>query len=133
MGLSPIDFQQRPKLNRGARLRFDEHSNRYVLLSPERALLLNTSAGEVVRRCDGTRTVAQIVGELTEPDERDGEDQDRAGAALAVYAHASASARDCANGSRTLPVVAPEEISRDILQLLIDLRRKQLVQFDGLL
>lgn len=135
MGLSPIDFQQRPKLNRGARLRFDEHSNRYVLLSPERALLLNTSAGEVVRRCDGTRTVAQIVGELTEPDERDG-DQDRGDAALAVYAHASASARDasdCANSSRTLPDVAPEEISRDILQLLVDLRRKQLVQFDGLL
>jgi coenzyme PQQ biosynthesis protein PqqD len=113
MNHTSIDVQQRPKLNRGARLRFDEPSNSYVLLSPERALFLNTSAGEVVRRCDGTRTVAQIADELAECTELDESRQLRAEAPDSP--------------------VAPAEISRDILQLLVELRRKQLVQFDGLI
>lgn len=105
MSHTSIDFQHRPKLNRGARLRFDEQSNRYVLLSPERALLLNSSAGEVVRRCDGSRTVAQIANELSQGESEVG-DSGRAD---------------------------ESDRSGDILQLLIDLRRKQLVHFDGLL
>ena len=53
-----------PKLARKARLRFDRHSGKHLLVYPERGLALNESAAEIIRRCDGTRTLAQIVEEL---------------------------------------------------------------------
>lgn len=46
-----------------ARLRWDKKDGRYLLLSPERGLLLNDTATLVVKLCDGTRTVAAVVGE----------------------------------------------------------------------
>ncbi len=53
-----------PKLNAKARLRFDRHSNAHMLIYPERGLALNESAAEILKRCDGTRTIAEIVVEL---------------------------------------------------------------------
>jgi pyrroloquinoline quinone biosynthesis protein D len=41
-----------------------ENNNQRVLLMPERALRLNGPSSEIVLRCDGTHTVAQIVAEL---------------------------------------------------------------------
>jgi pyrroloquinoline quinone biosynthesis protein D len=35
-----------------------------MLLMPERAMKLNGPGLEIVRRCDGRRTIADIVGEL---------------------------------------------------------------------
>jgi pyrroloquinoline quinone biosynthesis protein D len=57
-----LDHQ--PRLSQAARLRFDEHSHSYVLLSPERGLRLNDSAAEIVQRCTGQLTVRQIVQSL---------------------------------------------------------------------
>ena len=53
-----------PKLARKARLRFDRHSGGHMIIYPERGLALNESAAAIAKLCDGTRTVAAIVGEL---------------------------------------------------------------------
>ncbi len=59
--LSP-DFV--PRLAKRARLRFDRHSGKHMLMYPERGLELNESAAAVVKRIDGTRSVSAIVDEL---------------------------------------------------------------------
>ena len=53
-----------PKLSKRARLRYDVRENQWVLLWPERGLLLNDSATAIVRLCDGSRTVEEIVDQL---------------------------------------------------------------------
>jgi len=57
-----IDSNSKPRLAPGCRL--GENNSQRVLLMPERALRLNGPSLEIVSRCDGTRTVAQIVHEL---------------------------------------------------------------------
>ena len=58
-----LDPDARPRLMRGVRLREDP-ARGFVLLAPERVLTANPTAVEVLKRCDGERTVAQIVDEL---------------------------------------------------------------------
>lgn len=57
-----IDPQSKPRLAPGCRL--GENNNQRVLLMPERALRLNGPSLEIVTRCDGKHTVAQIVADL---------------------------------------------------------------------
>jgi pyrroloquinoline quinone biosynthesis protein D len=45
-------------------LRHDRRRQRDLLIVPERVVMLNNHAGAVLRLCDGTRTVEQIVSEL---------------------------------------------------------------------
>ena len=52
-----ISTESRPRLASKARLRFDRKSARYMLLYPERGLVLNPTAADVLQRCDGARTV----------------------------------------------------------------------------
>ncbi len=52
----------RPRLAAGCRM--GESNNQRVLLMPERALRLNGPSLEIVSRCDGQHTVAQIIAEL---------------------------------------------------------------------
>jgi len=56
-----LDLQSRPRLAAKARLRFDRKSDRYMLIYPERGLLLSPSATAIVRQCTGDRTVREIV------------------------------------------------------------------------
>ena len=69
-----ISAESRLRLAAKARLRFDRKSSRYMLLYPERGLELSDSAARIVALCDGERTVAAIVDELSaasgEPRER---------------------------------------------------------------
>ena len=53
-----------PMLAKKARLRFDRHSGGHMIVYPERGLALNESAAEIAKRCDGTRTVGEIIEEL---------------------------------------------------------------------
>jgi len=46
------------------RLQFEPTRDRWVLLSPEGLVQLNTPAAEILRRCDGRRSVDEIVAEL---------------------------------------------------------------------
>lgn len=59
-----ISAETRFRLAAKTRLRFDRKSSRYMLLYPERGLLLNPTAADVLQRCDGERTVGSIVAEL---------------------------------------------------------------------
>jgi pyrroloquinoline quinone biosynthesis protein D len=46
------------------RLHFDTTRDAWVLLGPERVIETEGPASEILRRCDGSRTIAQIVDEL---------------------------------------------------------------------
>lgn len=54
----------RPRLAPGVRLHFDPKRDAWVLLGPERVIETEGPASDILRRCDGSRTVAQIVDEL---------------------------------------------------------------------
>ncbi len=56
--------KQRPRLAPGVRLHFDTTRGAWVLLGPERVIEAEGPASEILRRCDGSRTVDQIVDEL---------------------------------------------------------------------
>jgi pyrroloquinoline quinone biosynthesis protein D len=53
-----------PRLAPGVRLHFDKTRDAWVLLAPERVLETEGPASEILRRCDGSRTVPQIIDEL---------------------------------------------------------------------
>jgi len=56
----------RPRLAGKARLRWDRHGERYLLLYPEKGLALSRTAAEIVRLCTGEHTVDGIVSKLME-------------------------------------------------------------------
>lgn len=53
-----------PALPRGVKLRFDQTRNAWVLLAPERVLMPDEIAVEILKRCDGKASVAAIVADL---------------------------------------------------------------------
>ena len=53
-----------PHLSRRLRLQYEAAQTRWVLLYPEGMVQLNDSAAEILRRCDGRHTVADIIGAL---------------------------------------------------------------------
>ncbi|HZS71890.1 MAG TPA: pyrroloquinoline quinone biosynthesis peptide chaperone PqqD [Candidatus Acidoferrum sp.] len=57
-----LDRNSKPRLAPGVRL--SDSNEQRVLLMPERALRLNGPSLEIVQRCDGNHTVAQIISEL---------------------------------------------------------------------
>jgi coenzyme PQQ biosynthesis protein PqqD len=54
-----------PRLAKKARLRWDSHEGKYLLIYPERGLLLNEAAHAVVALCDGRHDVSRIVDVLS--------------------------------------------------------------------
>jgi len=54
----------KPRLTRKARLKYDPIEKQYLLLYPERGMKLSDSAAEIVKRCDGARTLDAISAEL---------------------------------------------------------------------
>jgi len=59
-----ISLEQRPRLAAKARLRWDRKDERFMLLYPERGLVLNPTAADVVKLCTGELTVGAIVDQL---------------------------------------------------------------------
>lgn len=53
-----------PGLARGVKLRFDKTREAWVLLAPERVLMPDEIAVEILKRCDGKANVAEIVADL---------------------------------------------------------------------
>jgi pyrroloquinoline quinone biosynthesis protein D len=51
-------------LRRGVRLGYDQVRDRHVIMYPEGVLVLNATAADVVRECDGATTVAEIAVRL---------------------------------------------------------------------
>ena len=63
---SRLAADARPRLAPKVRLRWDRKDERYMLLYPERGLVLNATAADVVKLCTGEHTVAAIVARLAE-------------------------------------------------------------------
>ena len=55
-----------PSVGAGFRLQWEPVQNCHVLLYPEGMVKLNGSAGQIMMRCNGVRSVAEIAGELEE-------------------------------------------------------------------
>ena len=58
------DLSCQPRVGAGFRLQWEAAQECHVLLYPEGMVKLNASAGEIMKRCDGERSVAAIVAEL---------------------------------------------------------------------
>jgi pyrroloquinoline quinone biosynthesis protein D len=54
----------KPAVGRGLRLQWEPAQGAHVLLYPEGMIKLNGSAGEIMKRCDGVRTVSEITADL---------------------------------------------------------------------
>ena len=61
-----IALDSRPRLAPKARIRFDRKTAQYLLLYPERGLVLNPTAADIATLCTGEHTVHTIVERLTE-------------------------------------------------------------------
>ena len=59
-----IDAATTPRVSKRFRLQWEEAQQAWVLLYPEGMVKLNQSAGEILRRCDGARSVAEVVADL---------------------------------------------------------------------
>jgi pyrroloquinoline quinone biosynthesis protein D len=59
-----VTSSTRPRVSPRFRLQWEEAQQSWVLLYPEGMVKLNASAGEILRCCDGRRSVAELVTEL---------------------------------------------------------------------
>ena len=59
-----IGLDDVPEISRHFRLQFEQAQSAWVLLYPEGMVKLNSSAGAILSRCDGVRTLADIVTDL---------------------------------------------------------------------
>jgi pyrroloquinoline quinone biosynthesis protein D len=61
---APISENCRPRLAPGVRLHFDSRRQAWVLLAPERVIEAEGPTNEILKRCDGARTLGTIIDEL---------------------------------------------------------------------
>ena len=62
--MNGLSTDTRPRVGPGFRLQWEAAQDCHVLLYPEGMVKLNQSAGEIMKRCDGERSVAAIVEDL---------------------------------------------------------------------
>ncbi len=62
--MSKLLTATRPRVGAGFRLQWEPVQNCHVLLYPEGMVKLNGSAGEIMKRCDGKRSVAVIAADI---------------------------------------------------------------------
>lgn len=62
--MSGVTCATQPRVGAGFRLQWEPVQNCHVLLYPEGMVKLNDSAGEIMKRCDGVRSVAAIVADI---------------------------------------------------------------------
>ena len=62
--MNALTNDTRPVIGRGFRLQWEPAQDAHVLLYPEGMVKLNSSAGEIMSRCDGERTLAEIIADL---------------------------------------------------------------------
>ncbi|HEY6823295.1 MAG TPA: pyrroloquinoline quinone biosynthesis peptide chaperone PqqD [Steroidobacteraceae bacterium] len=62
--MSDLADTVKPAIAHGLRLQWEAAQDAHVLLYPEGMVKLNGSAGAIMSRCDGVRTLAEIVADL---------------------------------------------------------------------
>ena len=60
----PLSSETCPGLAPGVRLSFDKARDRWVVLAPERVLVPDETALEILQRCNGTTQLDAIIDEL---------------------------------------------------------------------
>ena len=61
---SALSSTTQPRVGPGFRLQWEPVQDCHVLLYPEGMVKLNASAGEIMKRCDGQRSIGAIAAEL---------------------------------------------------------------------
>ena len=62
--MSAVSATARPLIAHGFRLQWEPAQQAHVLLYPEGMIKLNGSAAAILTRCDGVRTIADIVADI---------------------------------------------------------------------
>ena len=62
--MTALTSSSQPRIGPGFRLQWEAAQDCHVLLYPEGMVKLNGSAGHIIQRCDGERSVAAIVADL---------------------------------------------------------------------
>ena len=62
--MSSVSTATQPRVGAGFRLQWEPVQDCHVLLYPEGMVKLNGSAGEIMKRCDGERSVGAIVADI---------------------------------------------------------------------
>ena len=66
-----ISADTKPRIASKAMLRYDRLANRYMLLFPEKGLVLNPTAAEIAKLCTGEHSVAAMVTQLASRYDKD--------------------------------------------------------------
>lgn len=61
-----LAIEARPHLAPGVRLHFDETRQAWMLLAPERILMLDETSLDIVQRCNGTTPIATLIDDLAQ-------------------------------------------------------------------
>jgi pyrroloquinoline quinone biosynthesis protein D len=61
-----VQANARPRLPRGVRLTHNEAQGGWLLLAPERVFKTDAIAVEILKRCTGEASIAQIVDDLAQ-------------------------------------------------------------------
>jgi pyrroloquinoline quinone biosynthesis protein D len=64
MSAEALSLELLPKLAPKSKLRLDPKTGKYILLYPEKGLLLNPTGAAILKLCDGQHTLSAIVGAL---------------------------------------------------------------------
>jgi pyrroloquinoline quinone biosynthesis protein D len=62
--LAAEPLSQRLRLNPHYLLRYEYSQQAHILLYPEGLIKLNQAAAQILQRCDGTRTVQEVIADL---------------------------------------------------------------------
>jgi pyrroloquinoline quinone biosynthesis protein D len=62
--MNAIAPSARPSIGPGFRLQWEPVQDAHVLLYPEGMVKLNRSAAAILTRCDGVRTIGEIISDL---------------------------------------------------------------------
>lgn len=62
--MGTVDPQAHYAIAPGHRMQWEEAQQSWVILYPEGMVRLNDSAAEVLRRCDGARSLSAVIAEL---------------------------------------------------------------------
>ena len=64
MSSALLGLELKPKLAPKTKLRLDPKTGKYILLYPEKGLLLNPTGAAILKRCDGQQSLAVIIAAL---------------------------------------------------------------------
>jgi pyrroloquinoline quinone biosynthesis protein D len=61
---SALSLELKPKLAPKTKLRLDPKTGKYILLYPEKGLLLNPTGAAILKQCTGEQSLSTIIGVL---------------------------------------------------------------------